>query len=102
MIFIEGTAATAEAFKTAWFGANVPAGFAIGTYSGGGIGLSTDGDAVNLFDAAEKRITGVTFGASTNFFTFDNAAGLTAVSTLSVAGVNGAFRAGRRPAPRAP
>ena len=33
----------------------------------------------------------MTFGASTNFFTFDHAA----VSTLSVAGVNGAFRAGQ-------
>ena len=66
----------------------------IGSYSGGGIGLSTDGDAVNLFDAAGNRITGVTFGASTTCFTFDNAAGVTgAIDTLAVAGVNGAFTA---------
>jgi hypothetical protein len=95
VIFVEGNAATAAAFKTAWFGASVPAGFAIGSYSGSGIGLSTDGDAVNLFDATGKRITGVSFGASTTYFTFDNAAGLAAaISALSVRGVNGAFVAG--------
>ena len=42
----------ATAFKTAWFGASVPAGFQIGTYSGSGVGLSAGGDAVNVFDAA--------------------------------------------------
>ncbi len=87
VIFLEGTAATAEAFKSFW-GVNVP----VGTYSGGGIGLSTDGDAVNLFNPAEQRVTGVTFGASTTFFTFDNSAGVTgAISALSVAGRNGAY-----------
>ncbi len=98
-VFIEGNAAAA--FKTAWFGAAVPAGFAIGSYSGSGVGLSTDGDAVNVFDAAGNRITGVGFGASTTYFTFDNAARLGSatlplpvVSTLSVAGRNGAFLAG--------
>ena len=59
----------------------------IGFYSGAGIGLSTDGDAVNLFNPAGTRITGVTFGASTSGFTFENVNGL----KLSVAGVNGAF-----------
>ena len=94
-IFLEGEPAVADAFKAAWFGTNVPAGLQVGTYIGGGIGLSTDGDAVNVFDAAGNRITSVTFGASTTYFTFDNAAGLTgAISTLSVAGVNGAFMAG--------
>ena len=53
---------------------------------------------MNLFDALGNRITGVSFGASTTGFTFDNTAGLGSttlplpvVSTLSVAGVNGAF-----------
>jgi uncharacterized protein YjiK len=93
VVFIEGNGTTASAFKTAWFGANVPAGFAIGTYSGSGVGLSTDGDAVNIFDPQGDRVTGVTFGSSTTGFTFDNAARLggTAISTLSVAGRNGAF-----------
>jgi uncharacterized protein YjiK len=89
------------AFSTAWFGsATLPAGFLIGAYGGSGIGLGTGGDAVNLFDASGNRITGISFGASVNGFTFDNAAGLgsatlplPAVSTLSVGGVNGAFLA---------
>ncbi|WP_445636577.1 LTD domain-containing protein [Nostoc sp. DSM 114161] len=98
VIFIEGDASTASAFKTAWFGNNFPSNFTIGTYSGSGIGLSTGGDAVNLFDLSGNRITGIRFGTSTTGFTFDNKAGvgsttlpLPTVSTLSVAGVNGAF-----------
>ena len=86
------------AFETAWFGSSVPSGFTIGTYSGSGVGLSTGGDAVNLFDAAGRRVTGVVFGSSSTGFTFDNAAGigrrtlpLPAISTLSVVQVNGAF-----------
>jgi uncharacterized protein YjiK len=100
VVFTEGNV-PAE-FKAAWFGADVPAGFAIGSYSGSGVGLSTGGDAVNLFDAAGNRVTGVSFGASTTYFTFDNAAGLGSatlplpvLSTLSVVGRNGAFLAGQ-------
>ncbi len=100
VIFIEGDASTASAFKTAWFGTNVPSGFTIGTYSGSGVGLSTGGDAVNLFDASGNRIAGVSFGTSTTGSTFDNKAGLGSttlplptISTLSIAGVNGAFLA---------
>jgi hypothetical protein len=101
VIFVEGDASRAGAFELAWFGAAVPAGFEIGTYSGGGVGLSTGADAVNIFDALGNRVTGVSFGASTTYFTFDNAAGLgagtlplPAITTLSVVGVNGAYRAG--------
>jgi len=104
VIFIEGNATTANAFKTAWFGNNAPSNFTIGTYSGSGIGLSTGGDAVNLFDSSGNRITGISFGTSTTGFTFDNKAGvgsttlpLPTVSTLSVAGVNGAFVASNVP-----
>lgn len=104
VIFMEATApnfpATRTAFLTAWFGANAPAGLQIGSYTGSGIGLSTGGDNVNLFDAGGNRITGVTLPVSTTAFTFDNAAGagstvlpLPIVSTLSVVGVNGAFLA---------
>jgi hypothetical protein len=56
---------------------------------------------VNIFDAAGTRITGIAFGATTLGFTFDNSAGLGStttplptVTTLSVAGVNGAFLSG--------
>lgn len=104
-VFVEGDpsgvtdAAIIAAFSMAWFGSTTPpSGFLIGAYGGSGVGLSTAGDTLNLFDAAGNRITGVSFGASTTGFTFDNAAGLGSttlplpmVSTLSVAGVHGAF-----------
>ena len=88
-------------FSNAWFGsATPPSGFLIGAYGGAGVGLGTGGDAVNLFDASGNRIIGVNVGAATATATFDNAAGLGSatlplpvVSSLSVAGVNGAFLA---------
>jgi hypothetical protein len=96
-----GDAALIANFSQAWFGSPTPpAGLLIGVYGGSGIGLSNGGDAVQIFDGAGNRITGVGFGASTTGFTFDNAAGLgsrtlplPAISTLSVVGVNGAFLA---------
>ncbi len=99
IVFVDSTTPiNLSAFTTAWFGASVPSGFTVGTYGGPGVGLSTGGDAVNLFDAGGVRITGVSFGAATATATFDNTAGLggttlplPAVATLSVAGVNGAF-----------
>jgi Lamin Tail Domain len=108
VIYIEVGAATtpaavAAAFRTSWF-ATPPAGLKIGTYTGTGAGLSTAGDAVNIFDSAGTAITGVNFGASpatSPFATFDNAAGASGngtatnpvISTLSVVGTNGAFLA---------
>jgi uncharacterized protein YjiK len=98
VIFIESDAPATviPAFKTLWFGANVPAGLQVGTYTGSGIGLSTGGDAVNLYNAAGTLQAKVTFGASPSgptFATFNNAAGLnnSAISQLSVIGVTGAF-----------
>ena len=100
VVFVEGTAATAAALTTAWFGSTPPANFTIGSYSGGGVGLSTGGDAVNLFDASGHRVTGVAFGIATSGRTFDNTAGLgsttlplPSVTALSAVGVNGAFTA---------
>lgn len=92
-IFYEGDSSTASAFVSAWFGTTPPDGFLLGSYSGSGVGLSTSGDAVNLFDAAGNHMSGVQFGASTDLYTFDNAAGRTTVTTLSVVGVDGAFLA---------
>ena len=87
-----------SAFKADWFGANVPSGFQIGTYTGAGVGLSTGGDALNLFDQFGRLITGIKVGASTTYKTFtnDTAAGSSSfptptVSTLSTLGTNGAF-----------
>jgi uncharacterized protein YjiK len=108
-VFFEDTgglddAAVTAAFAQAWFGsATLPSGFLIGHYGGSGVGLSTGGDAINLFDAMGNRVTGIAFAASptsTPFATFDNTVGLGSttlplpvVSTLSVVGVNGAFLA---------
>jgi len=99
VVFVEGSATTANTFKNVWFGSNVPAGFAIGYYTGSGIGLSTNSDAVTIFNTAGIIQAKVTFGASDStspYQTFDNAAGLNnvALSTLSVVGINGAFIAG--------
>ncbi|NYG31489.1 lamin tail domain-containing protein [Sphaerotilus montanus] len=95
-VFVEGTTTTAATFVSTWFGASAPAGFAIGYYSGAGIGLSATADAVNIFNAAGVLQAGVTFGASdavSPYQTFDNAAGLNGVTLtqLSVAGIQGAF-----------
>ena len=100
VIFIETATAgdlpaKAAAFLQTWFGNNPPANLRIGSYTGTGVGLSTAGDAVNLYDASGMLQTSVSFGASPTgtFATFDNAAGLNGVviSQLSSAGVNAAF-----------
>jgi Lamin Tail Domain len=93
VVFIEGTATTANNFVSSWFGSTPPAGFLIGSYTGSGVGLSTSTDAVNLFNPSHQRVTGVTFGASTTGLSFDNTAGLATVTQLSAVGVNGAFLA---------
>ncbi len=98
VVFVEGTATTAVALKASWFGSKVPASLQVGFYSGAGVGLSTGGDAVNIFDSAGTRITGIAFGASVTGFSFDNKAGLASstlplpiVGALSVSGLDGAF-----------
>jgi hypothetical protein len=99
VVFIDGTTPiNITAFISAWFGSSPPSDLTIGTYGGSGVGLSTSGDAVNLFDASGNRITGISFGTAMANATFDNTAGLgsttlpvPAVSTTSAAGVNGAL-----------
>lgn len=98
VVFMESDAAGANdltadaAFTTAWFGGSTPAGFALGFYGGSGIGLSSSGDAVNIYDALGTLMASVDFGAGTTGISFDNAAGLTGtISQLSAVGVNGAF-----------
>lgn len=99
-VFVEGGPAQAAAFTEAWFGTAVPPGLQVGTYSGSGVGLGGSGDAVNVFNAEGHRVTGVRFGAATTNVSFDNAARvgsftlpLPEISTLSVEGISGAFRA---------
>jgi len=96
VIFVEGTLATTDAFKSNWFGASPPSGLQVGYYSGSGIGLSTGGDGVNLFNAGGTIQASVSFGpadATSPYQTFDNTVALNnaSISLLSVAGVNGAF-----------
>ncbi|CAN5584747.1 hypothetical protein BH10BAC2_BH10BAC2_11120 [soil metagenome] len=98
VIFIETSDLPGKtaAFISNWFGATPPAGLRIGNYTGTGVGLSTGGDAVNLYNATGTLQASVIFGTSPagpSFPTFDNAAGLnnTTISQLSVTGVNGAF-----------
>src|SRR5262249_30282563 len=100
-VFVEGDASKVTAFEAAWFGGSPPAGFQIGTYTGSGVGLSTGGDQVNVFDGSGAHVAGIAFGTSTTGQTFDNTAALGSgtatvptVSTLSVAGTNGAFTVG--------
>jgi hypothetical protein len=98
VIFMEtGTlATTAAAFRTAWFGSSPPSGLQIGAYSGSGVGLSTSGDGVTVFDSTGTARASISFGtsdATAPFSSFDNAAGVDGgtVSVLSTAGTNGAF-----------
>jgi len=94
VIFTEGS--ISSSFINTWFGTNLPAGLQIGSYSGSGIGLSTSGDAVNIYNSTGVLQANVVFNSSDStspYQTFNNAAGLnnTTISLLSVVGVNGAF-----------
>ncbi|MDI1298050.1 lamin tail domain-containing protein [Methylotenera sp.] len=94
VIFTESAASAS--FLSTWFGSKIPAGLQIGNYTGAGVGLSATADAVNIYNASGVLQANVTFAASdaiAPYQTFDNATGLnnTAISTLSVVGINGAF-----------
>lgn len=97
VIFIEtASAATVTNFINTWFGGTLPSNVQIGTYSGSGLGLSTGGDGVTLFDSTGAQKAIVTFGASpasAPYATFNNAAGLNnaTLTTLSAVSENGAF-----------
>ena len=89
-------AAKQQAFINLWFGGTAPAGLQLGSYSGSGVGLSTGGDAVNLFDIGGTLQAAVSFGAApsgASLGTFDNSVGLNnvVITSLSVVGQNGAF-----------
>jgi uncharacterized protein YjiK len=89
-------AAKKATFISNWFGGVAPAGLQVGSADASGLGLSTGGDAVNIFNAAGVNQASVTFGSSPGgapFGSFDNGVGLSnaTVSQLSVVGVHGAF-----------
>ena len=99
VVFLEGDATGSSdasiqaAFKSAWFGSNVPVGLTLAGYGGSGVGLGSSADAVNIYDSSNTLIASVSFNATTTGKTFDNAAGLNnaTISQLSAVGVNGAF-----------
>jgi hypothetical protein len=105
VIFLElpggGNATTLRnSFINTWFGGTAPSGLQIGTYTqgvAGGVGLGTGGDIVNIYNGTSgTQQARVTFGSADSvnpLQTFDNFGGLdsTAISALSVVGVNGAF-----------
>jgi uncharacterized protein YjiK len=89
-------AAKTTAFVNTWFGGTAPAGLQIGYADGGGLGLGSGGDSVNVFNASGVLQAKVSFGAQdaiSPYQTFDNTVGANnaTISQLSVAGVNGAF-----------
>lgn len=98
-VFLNAASTQNSVFINSWFGSNPPPGFTIGNYTGSGVGLSTGGDQVWIFDSGNAPVTAVSFGANTTLTTFDNAAGIggatpptpPGISQLSSIGVNGAF-----------
>ncbi|MDB5805893.1 MAG: hypothetical protein JWN73_3215 [Betaproteobacteria bacterium] len=101
VIFIEDTggadSALRSAFISTWFGASAPAGLQIGFYGGSGVGLSTSGDGVTVFNSSGANQASISFSNSPNgpaFGTFDNSTGANgAVGALSAIGSHGAFAA---------
>ncbi len=76
-------AATVAAFRSDWGLSSI---VQVGWYSDAD-GLSQSGDEVNVYDAGENFVTGVSFGASENKVSFDNSAGVTgAIDTFSDSG----------------
>ena len=68
VIFIESVAGAAvNSFKTFWGGLT---GVQVGYYSGSGIGFSSGGDGVILFNASAAEATRVSFPAATSGKTF--------------------------------
>jgi hypothetical protein len=68
VIFIESAAGAGIAsFRSFWGGLG---GVQVGFYSGSGVGLSSGGDGVGLFNASNALVTQVSFGAATSGSSF--------------------------------
>jgi Lamin Tail Domain len=96
VVFFEndGTSLTTQDFQN-WWGPSLSVSVQIGTYGGKGVGLSSSGDEVNIFDSSGDPIDGVSFGAATTgtTFLFDDGAIGRSPTGLSADGVDGAFTA---------
>jgi len=88
---------TPEQFRTWWGASNLPSGLQIISYSGSGLGLSSGGDSVRLWDATTTSdgdtVATADFGAAEPgvSFNYDPATGI--FGDKSVLGVNGVFAA---------
>lgn len=97
VVFLETSASNfntvSNNFKSAWFGSNTPTALTLGYYTGSGVGLSTSGDGVIVYNSGGSQMAKVSFGAASAGKTFDNKAGLdnTSINTISAVGINGAF-----------
>jgi hypothetical protein len=96
VIFIETASPTTvgASFLSTWFGTS--GGPRVGSYTGSQVGLSTNGDAVNIYNSTGVLQANVSFGtadATSPYQTFNNAAGLNnaTISALSANGFDGAF-----------
>ena len=68
VVFIESSGGAGIAsFRTLWGGLS---GVQVGFYSGSGVGLSSGGDGVGLFNASNALVTQVNFGAATSGSSF--------------------------------
>jgi hypothetical protein len=88
---------TAEQFRTWWGAANLPAGLQIVSYSGSGLGLSSGGDSVRLWDATTPSdgdtIAVADFGAAEPGVSFNYDPDTATFGGKSVLGIHGVFAA---------
>lgn len=96
-VFLESAGgADIPGFRTFWGGSALSA--QIGFYSGSGVGLSSGGDGVVVFDALNNvQAPLFSFGAATANVSFDYNRAAPASGILSVAGQNGAFNSAGSP-----
>ncbi len=85
VIFIENANDTAIAsFRSTW---NLTAAVQVGRYNGSGVGLSSDGDSVVIYNGSSAEVTRVSFGVATpgtSFtYTYDAAGNLLSGPALS-------------------
>ena len=95
VVFIEdATTNNVAAFKSFWGGMTNKQ---VGTYTGSGVGLSSSGDGVVVFDAAGTEINRVSFGAATTgssfYWVYDSSGNVASATsgTLSSSGTLGAY-----------
>jgi len=95
VVWVEGM--TAEAFRRWWGADRLPPNLKIITYSGSGLGLSSAGDAVNLWNAAATedadKVTSEVFSTATSGVSFGYNPDTGVFGDLSIEGLFGAFAA---------